>query len=87
MENGHILLPNQRRRKPNQHYVMFLMESPLNDKFPYERFHGFFNWTMTFRKDSDFYRPYGWIAPKNWKWHYPPSKPLDWDKYSIRVCN
>ena len=22
---------------------------------------GFFNWTMTYRKDSDFYRPYGRI--------------------------
>ena len=23
---------------------------------------GFFNWTMTYRKDSDFYRPYGRIV-------------------------
>ena len=29
-----------------------------------------------------FYRPYGWIAPLSWHWHYPPSKPIDWKKYS-----
>jgi hypothetical protein len=23
---------------------------------------GFFNWTMTYRRDSDFYRPYGRIV-------------------------
>ena len=22
----------------------------------------FFNWTMTYRTDSDVYRPYGWLA-------------------------
>ena len=29
-----------------------------------------------------FYRPYGWIAPLTWHWHYPPSTPLNWKKYS-----
>ena len=24
---------------------------------------GFFNWTMTFRQDSDFYTPYGRVQP------------------------
>ncbi len=49
MDNGKIPIPNQKRRLPNQRYIMFLMESPLNDGFPYERFGGFFNWTMTYR--------------------------------------
>jgi hypothetical protein len=44
MDNGHIPLPNQKRRRGQQRYVMFLMESPLNDNFPYEKFGGFFNW-------------------------------------------
>ena len=44
MDNGHIPMPNQKRRRPNQRYVMFLMESPLNDMFPYEKFGDFFNW-------------------------------------------
>ena len=49
---------------------MFINESPINDKFHYEKFKNYFNWTMTYRKDSDFYQPYGWVAPKNWTWHY-----------------
>lgn len=61
---------------------MFLMESPLNDNFPYERFQNYFNWTMTYRRDSDFYRPYGWVAPKNWTWHYPKdSAEQNWSQY------
>ena len=28
-----------------------------------------------------FFRPYGWIAPKNWTWHYAPIKPIKWEKY------
>ena len=85
MKDGHIPLPNQKKRKPNQFYMMFLMESPLNDNFPYERFGSYFNWTMTFRRDSDFHRPYGWVAPKDWKWHYAASsnKSIDWSKYPI----
>ena len=29
-----------------------------------------------------YYRPYGWIAPLTWNWHYPPSAPINWKKYS-----
>ena len=78
---GHISLPNQYNRKSSQYYVMFLMEGPLNERFPYEKYKNFFNWTMTYRRDSDFYTPYGWIAPKNWEWHYPPVKPVNWKQY------
>ena len=43
---------------------MFLMESPLNSaNFPYNHFGGVFNWTMTYRIDSDVRSPYGWITP------------------------
>ena len=85
MKDGHIKLPNPRRRKPNQFYGMFLMESPLNDNFPYEKFGDYFNWTMTYRRDSDFHRPYGWVAPKDWKWHYAASgnSSIDWSKYPM----
>ena len=81
MWDGNILLPNQHHRKSNQLYVMFQMESPNYDGFPYQKFKNFFNWTMTYRRDSDFYRPYGWIAPKHWNWHYPPVIPVDWKLY------
>ena len=78
---GQITLPNQYHRKSSQHYVMFLMEGPLNERFPYEKYKNFFNWTMTYRRDSDFYTPYGWIAPKYWEWHYPPVEPVNWKQY------
>ncbi len=85
MNNGQIPLPNPKNRWPAQRYVMFLMESPSNDQFPYEKFANYFNWTMTYRRDSDFHRPYGWVAPKNWTWHYAASgKPdTDWSQFVI----
>ena len=53
---------------------MFLMESPKNDGFKYEKFKNFFNWTMTFRLDSDFPNPYGWIEPMERSYIAPPSQ-------------
>ena len=86
MEDGAISLPEDRKNK--QLYLMFLMESPLNDNFPYERFQNYFNWTMTYRRDSDFYRPYGWVAPKNWTWHYPKdSAEQNWSQYSTNITH
>ena len=28
------------------------------------RFNGLFNWTMSYRRDSDIFAPYGWVALK-----------------------
>jgi hypothetical protein len=33
-----------KKRKPDQRYIMYLLESPLNDGFPYTKFRNFFNW-------------------------------------------
>ena len=33
------------------------------------------------------YRPYGWIAPKEWKWHYPPVEPVNWEQYMTSSGN
>ena len=79
-------------RKPHQHYVMFYMESPSHNSFPFNEFNNFFNWTMTYKRTSDFFRPYGWVAPKDWKWHYPASTlpNLDWYQqynYSLKSQN
>ena len=49
-------------RNPQQRYIMYTLESPANDKFPYGFFDNFFNWTMTYRLDSDIPQPYGWIS-------------------------
>ncbi len=42
-----------------QRYVMFLLESPITvGAKGHDKFDNFFNWTMTYRRDSDFCRPY-----------------------------
>ena len=47
------------RRSLGQRYIYFLLESPVNDYLDYSRFSDFFNWTMTYRRDSDVFAPYG----------------------------
>ncbi len=48
-------------------YIMFTLETPLKMRHDvdYDILNGFFNWTMTYRMDSDVYAPYGQIVPKN----------------------
>ena len=63
-ENGVFMIPNQKKRQPHQNYVMFMVESSSHDNLDYHKFQDFFNLTMTFRRDSDFYRyslPYFYI--------------------------
>lgn len=61
-------------RTPDQLFVIMPMESPVfgssiparKDPFiPDEAFDNFFNRTMSYRWDSDYPRPYGWIVPKD----------------------
>ncbi|KAL1402854.1 hypothetical protein pipiens_005897 [Culex pipiens pipiens] len=40
-------------RSPSQFYVAAILESPAHTKHALEREAGFFNWTMTYRTDSD----------------------------------
>jgi len=56
------------KRSPHQRYIFYSYESPLTvpewkfsdlNSFP----PGFFNWTMTYRWDSDVVHPYVWIEP------------------------
>lgn len=54
-------------RSPKQRYIFFAKEAPSWDRDseePYINTTGFFNWTMTYRWDSDVVHPYGWIEPK-----------------------
>eukprot|EP00934_Nitzschia_sp_Nitz4_P001234 Nitzschia sp. Nitz4//scaffold13_size275219//31196//32080//NITZ4_000841-RA/size275219-processed-gene-0.126-mRNA-1//-1//CDS//3329535915//1234//frame0 len=41
-----------------------IMEAPYYDIIHFEQLDGFFNWTMTYKWNSDFPRPYGWFARK-----------------------
>ncbi len=51
-------------RRPEQRFVMFNLESPvhLGDWRNWSLLADFFNWTMTYREDSDVYCPYGEVA-------------------------
>ena len=76
-------LPDQKERNPNQRYVMFFLESPQHWQVNVTRFNNFFNWTMTYRMDSDIPYPDGWIVPKLTKQSFVPTERNigHWDKW------
>lgn len=47
------------RRSPNQQYIFFTLESPSYTNW--KPFDNFYNWTMTYRSDSDIVHPYGYF--------------------------
>ena len=53
------------KRSPNQRYVWWNQEAPGLYSYVKEwnQVAGFFNWTMTYRWDSDIVHPYGWFRP------------------------
>lgn len=58
----HSTLPE--RRSPRQRYVFLTRESPAHAPPPRSFEAHVFNWTMTYRSDSDFYFPYGRIKKR-----------------------
>ena len=50
------------KRLPSQRYVHYIMESAQYLYLDIGTMNNFFNWTMTYRRDSDFYRPYARIV-------------------------
>ncbi|CAH1792543.1 unnamed protein product [Owenia fusiformis] len=51
-------------RLPHQRWVFFQMESPNNlHNLEYKNWNGLFNWTMTYRRDSDIHIRYGAVLP------------------------
>jgi galactoside alpha-1,3-fucosyltransferase 4 len=51
-------------RTANQRWIFFPTESPQNVPLSHV-INGMFNWTMSYRKDSDIFRPYGYFYPSN----------------------
>ena len=51
------------KRNSQSYFFLFFFFSFCNKLFLFSssEWSGFFNWTMTFRTDSDFYTPYGKI--------------------------
>ncbi|XP_054844529.1 3-galactosyl-N-acetylglucosaminide 4-alpha-L-fucosyltransferase FUT3-like [Eublepharis macularius] len=82
----------RRPRPPSQRWVWFNLESPSytsNLHFMDKRF----NLTMSYRRDSDIFTPYGWleILPQPQKFTIPPKSKLaawvvsNWNPASVRV--
>ena len=69
-------VPDQTHRRPEQIYVLGLKESPkTTTEIDYGGFSGFFNWTMTYRLDSDIPWTYGRTVPKSAPFSYASSMP------------
>ena len=47
------------KRKPHQRYIHWMQESAQYLYMDIHQLNGIFNWTMTYRRDSDFFLPYG----------------------------
>ena len=47
------------KRKPHQRYIHWMQESAQYLYMDIHQLNGIFNWTMTYRQDSDFFLPYG----------------------------
>lgn len=50
-------------RTANQRWIFFPTESPQNVPGSHV-INGLFNWTLSYRKDSDIFRPYGYFYPR-----------------------
>ena len=56
-------MKNIEKRKPSkQRWVFFVLESPINTHLHFASLNGLFNWTMTYRIDSDIFFPYGYYT-------------------------
>ena len=51
------------RRTPQQVWFYFVLENPLNVVMNADGYAGVFNWTMSYRRDSEIYTPYGKFTP------------------------
>ena len=50
-------------RLGHQRWIFYLLESPINTFNSLQKLTNMFNWTMTYRQDSDIYRPYSTGIP------------------------
>ena len=63
------------KRSPKQYYVFWVIESAHYPFMDIRHLNNYFNWTMTYRKNSDFSLPYGTICQL--KYHPPFGPKLD----------
>lgn len=66
-------MPKKSQRRPEQRYVHWVVESAQYLYMDIHQLDNYFNWTMTYKKNSDFYIPYGRVRQK--KQHPPLGSP------------
>ena len=80
-------------RRPHQRFVFFIMESQAYSIHNLRSMNGFFNWTMTFRWDTDIPRPYGWFeelshttssSSSSSFYPHPPKQWIPYDEQQFR---
>ncbi|XP_047470885.1 alpha-(1,3)-fucosyltransferase C-like isoform X1 [Penaeus chinensis] len=62
------------RRSPHTRYVFWLLESPPHLYGDISRFDSIFNWTMTYRLDSEFPNAYGQVYRRKNPLHIPSTR-------------
>ena len=71
----------QFQRRPHQRFIFFTQEPPPSiEPMNIADYDGYFNWTMTYRMDSDIPLLYGRIQPK-------PSAPTTAEEIRIKISN
>ena len=50
-----------KKRSPHQRYVHWMLEPASYSIKNVTKLNGMFNWTMTYKKNSDFYLPYAYV--------------------------
>ena len=63
-----------KKRSPKQYYIQWVVESAQYLYMDIHNLDHIFNWTMTYKKNSDFYLPYGRVVKI--KDHPPPGPEL-----------
>lgn len=57
--------PPPQSRRPEQIYVVGMLETPPHTWRTFEKDWGYFNWSMSFRFESDVFWPYGYFVEQN----------------------
>lgn len=63
------------KRNLEQVYIFSNQESPIHTPYFIKDYNNFYNWTMTYRLDSDIIRPYGFFEKRHT--HYQPPTALE----------
>lgn len=74
-----------KKRYPHTRYIFWMMESASYPFANMRTYHNVFNWTFTYRRDSDFYNPYQRVFRRR-KSLPPPATPINYAKGKTKLA-